>query len=182
MKRLFISTLILLGLLLSANAQASLWNWACDDCDHGPISGTLMTSEMGYGAQKYSVTTFELIDNGGTSLPTGIYDVTGGPSFTPLIFDWTGSAAMNFFNDDGAGSGWNLDRSTVGFHGFLEIQASGSLIWQLFEISSDIFPIGDGTGTFEITPVPIPAAAWLFMTGLIGLVWKGRKRASLLRK
>ena len=24
-------------------------------------------------------------------------------------------------------------------------------------------------------PVPVPAAAWLFMSGLIGLLWKGRK-------
>ena len=27
----------------------------------------------------------------------------------------------------------------------------------------------------ELTPIPVPAAAWLFMSGLIGLVWKGRK-------
>ena len=27
----------------------------------------------------------------------------------------------------------------------------------------------------QATPVPLPAAAWLFMSGLIGLVWKGRK-------
>ena len=25
------------------------------------------------------------------------------------------------------------------------------------------------------TPVPIPAAAWLFMSGLVGLIWKGHK-------
>lgn len=25
------------------------------------------------------------------------------------------------------------------------------------------------------SPVPVPAAAWLFMSGLLGLIWKGRK-------
>ena len=41
--------------------------------------------------------------------------------------------------------------------------------------SSNVVSTSNDGGPFQAAPVPIPAAAWLFMSGLISLVWKGRK-------
>ena len=41
--------------------------------------------------------------------------------------------------------------------------------------SNNVVSTSDVGGPFQAAPVPIPAAAWLFMSGLISLVWKGRK-------
>ena len=41
--------------------------------------------------------------------------------------------------------------------------------------SNNLVSTSNDGGPFQAAPVPIPAAAWLFMSGLISLVWKGRK-------
>jgi hypothetical protein len=41
--------------------------------------------------------------------------------------------------------------------------------------SNKIVSTSNDGGPFQAAPVPIPAAAWLFMSGLISLVWKSRK-------
>ena len=41
--------------------------------------------------------------------------------------------------------------------------------------SNNVVSTSDDGGPLQAAPVPVPAAAWLFMSGLIGLVWKGRK-------
>lgn len=41
--------------------------------------------------------------------------------------------------------------------------------------NSNLIETDIGFYAVEASQVPLPAAAWLFMSGLVGLVWKGRK-------
>ena len=60
-----------------------------------------------------------------------------------------------------------------------------NLYASVYDINGDIIPNAQVESAFGFTyeqiptsalaPVPVPAAAWLFISGLIGLAWKGRK-------
>ena len=39
--------------------------------------------------------------------------------------------------------------------------------------------LGDATGTFTYSEVPVPAAAWLFGSGLLGLTARARNRKNV---
>ena len=57
-----------------------------------------------------------------------------------------------------------------------------TLVWDYGRIGAgltsnhDIASIRDAPGVWAVSPVPIPAAAWLFVTALIGLVGFGKRR------
>ena len=169
MKRLFTITFILFSLFVSANAQAmSVWNWEIFATTGGPITGTLMTSTDGYAAGTYTLTSFTVLDAGMTGMPTGDYDfnLLSGAA-TAYRLEWDGTMLTGTFTVDGMDNGVNS---------FWEFQNGDSTIDidrdnAFWRPGDELFTGGD----FQITPVPIPAATWLFMSGLIGLISKGHK-------
>ena len=74
--------------------------------------------------------------------------------------------------------GWDLTGVTASSDPF-SLSLSGTLKWSP-EVASAFFTtsdIGRSMGTFTfVSPVPLPAAAWLFGGGMIGLVGAARRR------
>ena len=69
--------------------------------------------------------------------------------------------------------------------GFVDLAFSGIASYALFDFSNNYanrFIIDDFTGTFgsteDISPVPVPAAAWLFGSALLGFFGFSRKKAN----
>ncbi|MGB5717302.1 MAG: VPLPA-CTERM sorting domain-containing protein, partial [Gammaproteobacteria bacterium] len=66
--------------------------------------------------------------------------------------------------------------------GVIEVAFSGLASYALFDFNADFgrYIIDNFEGTFgsteDINPVPIPAAAWLFGSGLLGLVGMARRK------
>lgn len=75
-------------------------------------------------------------------------------------------------------SSWDLTDVTASSNPF-SLSLSGTLKWSP-EVASAFFTtsdIGKSMGTFTfVSPVPLPAAAWLFGSGLIGLAGVARRR------
>ncbi|MBL8037658.1 MAG: VPLPA-CTERM sorting domain-containing protein [Nitrospira sp.] len=75
--------------------------------------------------------------------------------------------------------GWDLTNVTASNNPF-SLSLSGTLKWSP-EVASAFFTtsdIGQPMGTFSfVTPVPLPAAAWLFGSGVTGLATLSRRRA-----
>ena len=60
-----------------------------------------------------------------------------------------------------------------------ELLLTGDIYWATAGYTWAALLFGDGSvklGTFSLAPVPVPAAVWLFGTGLLGLVASGRKK------
>jgi hypothetical protein len=166
MKRFFVGTLALIGILATTQAQAmSVWNWSIQAAPDGPISGTLITNEVGYGDGIYTLSSFTVSNSGSLSdLYLGDYD-----RWDSGYFDWEESVVIfiTLVVFGGASSGIDCKTGT-NLCLFADEMGGRGQYAQTFKMSPQ-------EETFEAAPVPIPAAAWLFMSGLIGLVWKGRK-------
>ena len=158
MKQAYMTILIVCMMTVASSAQAAfLWNWSIDADPEGPITGTLMTSEDYLPGTK-SITAFTVEDNGSIA---ALFEGSYTPGFE-FEFDWDGVnvTAYNFFMSAFDGS---FDS---------EINCISGQSCSVF--ISDTFD-QDYSPTFQASPVPIPAAAWLFMSGLLGLVYTGRK-------
>jgi hypothetical protein len=152
MKRLFVATLTLCAFFIASSAHASMWNWSFDTTE-GTVAGTLTTMQPGYGAGIYDIIELQVTDNASTMMLLGNYNKVTSSQFT--------------WNDPGIGaiSGKWLNNLSL-----IEFFSTDNIFWEAKNIP------GETPGNnLQITPVPIPAAAWLFMSGLLGLVWKGRK-------
>lgn len=86
--------------------------------------------------------------------------------------DWTGLVQNSFFDPDNISS--RPDFSSSG--------APISFGWVYIISTPSENPVSRTTGfdnwsvtINQVAPIPIPAAAWLFASGIIGLVWKSRK-------
>ena len=75
-----------------------------------------------------------------------------------FTFDVSGGDAATLYGGAGAIGGVIL--SATGFTG---------------DFTSDF--VGTGSAVSDVAPVPLPAALWLFGTGLVGLIGVGRRRA-----
>lgn len=86
--------------------------------------------------------------------------------------DWTGLVQNSFFDPDNISS--RPDFSSSG--------APISFGWVYIISTPSENPVSRTTGfdnwsvtINQVAPIPVPAAAWLFASGIIGLVWKSRK-------
>jgi hypothetical protein len=160
--------------LVSSIASATVWNPTNEDTDFiqiGPIFDT-------NGAE---LAMFDDSDFGGTALTIG--DAGGQVVFT----DNGGSWNAEFFDVNGISGGsitLSVDNSFVlgmTWDGGSTYYTDSS--YTLVSAPDDYgiaFTDGEVTGrtlAIDVAPIPVPAAVWLFGTGLLGLVGVARRRA-----
>ena len=148
-----------------------------NDNETGTISMTIPTGQLGIHMLfdwngNHNIDVAVVAGAAPAAFGSGLGATTDGVTTCGLIGGGTGSNCLW----DGAGFG-------------SDGQPLGSQVWQLVSIDPD----GDGTpgipmaagGPFQffngnfnanLTPVPIPAAVWLFGSGLMGLVGVARRR------
>lgn len=105
-------------------------------------------------------------------------NITPGNTMVDLSIKTTNGINEGIFNAAAPGSDINNvvpDLATL----VLDITAPGS--WGLSSIENDILRMQrvgpNGDGSLKIPAVPVPAAVWLFGSGLLGLVGVARRRA-----
>jgi len=108
------------------------------------------------------------LKNGGSATPTEIDDWIFFTSVTGTINITTvGSfTALGMVADHGLQIGVGANDKTHEF---------GASMW--LDMSGGNYGINHWDINMDLTPVPVPAAAWLFGTGLIGLVGVARRKA-----
>lgn len=157
--------------------------WAENDA---PFNGSLAWSDSLDGAR---------IELGGFCLST---EYSGQPPTSPNCGNLTTvpilSSGQTGYNGNAAALGATFEQLATTFDGdvgLLKITSFSASFNTLFLV--DLNFNGDGTGiinidagflgstagTFNYTTVPVPAAAWLFGSGLLGLAAKTRKRKLL---
>jgi len=115
---------------------------------------------------------------------TVYFDSANSSSNTMTIV--AGSYTWDQTQDDSYGSGGPnlvLDGSGnfvgINFHALLLDGSAFDSFSSTFAINDDAFNEVNGTwtaSTFSMTPVPVPAAVWLFGSGLLGLVGLARRK------
>ena len=133
-----------------------------------------------------TITATGTFDNSVLTGGTGIvsFGVSSGNSLTLNVGNYTFTAA----NDTNYASGYPQLALNSGAFDWLNVVISFGTSSSFETLSSPYFDAYDdnnklvsGTWTnLQITPVPIPAAAWLFGSGLLGLLGMARRRKNIL--
>ena len=110
----------------------------------------------------------------------GAYDIQGGMlKFSLLdglgISDLTDNFTIgDFFRNGDAASNVGIDALTIAMFGYMDIYAYDIFADNWFSLA--LSETGDFLSTPTTSPVPVPAAVWLFGSGLLGLVGVARRR------
>jgi hypothetical protein len=166
----YLIALILCSCALLTSAQAALVNLSSDlNCSLANAgSGTCGAGGTGTG-------------NAAMTLDTGTNDFNWNISWTGLSGNivnahFHGPASPNA----NAGVEEGIDFSSNPAFGSATLtatQASDLLsgLWYI-NLHTDIFPAGEIRGQVEVNVVPVPAAVWLFGTGILGLIGFSKRR------
>jgi hypothetical protein len=174
MKRLFATTFILFALLVTSQAQALTWSWSFDD-----VAGTFTTNSIGmtpYENGIYTLTDISVDVVGDSGLPIGsVSDGTWIEDIAPSTFMWTDGVASDF--EQGIFPSWAFCTPPgCGIEPYYDFFFDDDGADAFFtESGGNFMKVAGGPLSITPAPVPVPAAAWLFMSGLLGLVWKSRK-------
>ena len=148
MKYFYTAILLVSVLILTTNAHAAfMLDWSVDSNSADKLFGKMMMIEDTSSGMTY-ITSFDEADK--TSM-------------------WDGLTASKA-DMEAAGGGSLMISCYLG--GCIVISESNNVV---SASNDDVVSTSNDGGPFQAAPVPIPAAAWLFMSGLISLVWKGRK-------
>ena len=176
---------------MGENSETSVWNYSWNlTADPDPfIAGTFTVTNTSTNDQTFDITFGLPISPSFTngymtgSLSGSYFDADGDGSAALSLYTWDGlidgTSQMNLFTIAGPclGSGCSVTigeisqgptlytgdvNSTIGIHMNFGLSAGDSATF----ITS-----------FEIVPVPVPAAVWLFASGLLGLVGITRRKA-----
>jgi hypothetical protein len=144
-----------------------------DDGGDGAIADGDIDNTMDYAVGNYC------INNPGSCSASrfAIFNTDSSPAF-PAIRE--GNADSSSLTTDALG---NITGGGITINAKVPTGTLGNLIinadagtWA-FEIFGN--DVAQGTGSFElVAPVPVPAAAWLFGSALVGLAGVGRRRAA----
>ena len=126
-----------------------------------PFFGLTWTAHSGttFGPGTYSIDTIE----------GGIYNITVGAGQVGghILFNWGATANIDVVNV------WDIGGPTTCAQAWCSSDIDGDGIRGIGMIDG-AFP--GFNANFDFTPVPIPAAVWLFGSGLLGLVGVARRR------
>jgi hypothetical protein len=133
------------------------------------------------------------LSNGGTddTVTSGISGLTqwygelNGPpavTFPSTTFGWGSSGDTFGLNapNTWVGGVWANGANVGTAMHFWELGQTGATFANVYESSNTIVLNADGSLTVGASGVPIPAAAWLFGSGLLGLLGIGRRKAALV--
>jgi hypothetical protein len=153
-------------------------------CADSNLSGTInyTTGVIAFGANMFIDTPWTVHDS--AFLAPGAYtDVLGVASYdftvganqigASMLFDWGDGTVAGTNRNMRVVSLWNVDDSTPGFRKLTPVDADGDTFpgAKMVDVFVDQAPV------FTITTtIPVPAAAWLFGSGLLGLVGVARRR------
>lgn len=124
------------------------------------------------------------VDGDGIDL-SGAYDITldtksnivTGNTVVDVEITTTNGANGGIYNDALQGS--NLDNAVPDIAKIV-LEITDPISWSLSSIENDFLRmqrVGEFGGSLKIPSVPVPAAVWLFGSGLLGLVGVARRRA-----
>ena len=105
-------------------------------------------------------------------------NITPGNTKVDLSIMTTNGINGGIYNADAMGS--NIDNAFPDI-ATLVLDITSPNPWSLSKIENDILRmqrVGDNDGSLKIPGVPVPAAVWLFGSGLLGLVGVARRRAT----
>lgn len=141
-------------------------------------------------ALMYNFAFTDVATSGSTISASGLLDVTAGV-VTNISGTFNGNAITSLFGPNGFQGNDNLFSPTtpqVTGYGFSFFVAAGNQSINVYrdDLTGNFLPcsacygsydgVTDTEINFSASPVPIPAAVWLFGSGLIGLVGIGRRR------
>ncbi len=138
------------------------------------------TDEWVYNTQSYTHT-FDLSTLGGPITSASLSIFTGGQGFNGLTSVYMNGELIGQLTDgDNVGGDYNVAwLDTFDLTAYASILASGT-------VSIEIVPVGSGDGWAldysELTvtsAVPVPAAVWLFGSGIFGLIGFSRRKRSI---
>lgn len=170
-----ITKVILASILLfaSASANAALINGSMS------IGGGLTATG---GSDLSSVTGIDLtsvVGGGGTDDLSNVVFLTMGSGGAASL---TSFAPVNNFVSI---EGWNFDLASLSIvdqtAGLLSLKGTGSLSGNNLDLTDAVFSFSTtsmNSYSMTITAVPVPAAVWLFGSGLIGLIGAARRKKS----
>ncbi len=180
MNKLKILLLVPLLLLYAGGANSALVDFT--------LVGEVTVADTGNGfglAASDTITVTGAFDDSALSGTGNEYISFGAGSGNSLSFD-AGSVSFTQADDVdfGAGLGPNLMFSNGSFSGFdflaeFGLTGSFSSVDLLFDAGDDSFYTLYVTGSwtsYTVSAVPVPAAVWLFGSGLLGLVGVARRR------
>ena len=164
MKYVYTAILLVSVLILTTNAHAAfMLDWSVDSKSADKLFGKMMMIEDTSSGMTY-ITSFDEADK--TSMWDGLtaskadMEAAGGGSL--MISCYLGGCIV-ISESNNVVSASNDD----------VVSASNDDV--VSASNDDVVSTSNDGGPFQATPVPIPAAVGLFISGLISLVWKGRK-------
>ena len=175
----FLGIASLLLVSLASNAATVIWE-PTDVVD--PINSSLITFDFGLG-----ITDVGIFDDSDTSLTAALLQFDAGFAevlFTPDGNDWllssaqdtllladarlTDSSSFIIAVSDDSGTSWTSNLTAV------QDPISADLYYLIF---TDITEGNNLVILTDVTPVPLPAAVWMFSSALLGIITVARRRA-----
>lgn len=179
------------------SAQAALWNFTltgevvyADEPNDYNLSGQTvdpMNPPYGIPGSGSPVTVTGIFDDAVLSGGTGTIDFSignfygndftvtaGAVTFTPgEVFSGTPSLLLDSMNIDYANGGFSFYATDI------DTGATFNAYFDAFDGDDANYMLISGMWTdFSVTPVPVPAAVWLFGSGLLGLVGIARRKSA----
>jgi hypothetical protein len=175
--------LLLAGATTVANASTVTFDWVSTSGPAATASVSL-TSSLITTPTGFTVTLAQLNAAGQTAVgDISAFKVTFADGQTMALANSTFSNSTGW-SDDSAGhltSTWNASRSVANPSGTLQVS---SVPYAGSSVAQTVLSTGTtqdyGYWQMQATPVPVPAAIWLMLSGLSGLVAAGRRRRSYL--